>query len=219
MGPLFLDLGGTIVDMRPNYHEPIFNVLRGHGVNVSLKDVYRAISRYLGDESLEVKDGNPVIDVRRVLALIDKGLLIKPDVLKDLESLNFKPTSWSLYNDTLEFLNRAKGLGYRLYIISNASKNIYNVLQTLNITGYFDGVVASFEVGAAKPSMKIFMRAAEIAGGKGPYIGDLYEVDYLGAKRAGFRPILLDRNGFYSDVEAVKVSSLLDAVKILKNEF
>ncbi len=218
MKPLFLDLGGTLVDIRPNYHEPVFAVLRSHGYSVSLRDVYRAISKHLGDEGLEIREGNPVLDMRRILSILDSRLA-DSGVLKDLEAISFKATDWSLYDDTLEFLNGAKGLGYRLYIVSNASRNIYNILESLKIRKYFDGIIASFEVGAIKPSRIIFTRAAEVAGEAGPYIGDLYEVDYLGAQRAGFRPVLLDRHGFYNDLDVVKAGNLLDALKMLKNGF
>lgn len=219
MKTLFLDLGGTLVDIRPNYHEPIFAVLRSRGYNVSLRDVYRAISKYLGDEGLEMREGNPVLDMRKILSILDSKCAADRDLLKELEAISFKATDWSLYDDTLEFLTGAKVLGYRLYIVSNASRNIYNILESLKIRKYFDGVIASFEVGAMKPSPIIFAKAVEAAGEAGPYIGDLYEVDYLGAKRSGFRPVLLDRHGFYHDLSVVKAGNLHDVLKMLKNGF
>ena len=215
MASIFLDLGGTLVDFRPTYHEPIYYVLLKHNYDVSLKQIYRAISAYLSREDLKMVDGNPIIDYREILKTL--SLKVDEGTEKELAQLNFVSISYSLYHDTLPFLKALKSLGYRIHIISNASKKIHQVLKETSLIEYVETVTASYEVGRMKPSKEIFLEGIKKAGEAGPYIGDLYEVDYLGAERAGLKPILLDRLDFYDDVNAVKVRSLMDAIKLIKS--
>jgi FMN phosphatase YigB (HAD superfamily) len=47
-------------------------------------------------------------------------------------------------------------------------------------------------------------------------VGDIYEVDVVGARAAGIRPVLLDTAGLYPDADCHRVQSLaalLEAVQ------
>ncbi|MGC8568502.1 MAG: HAD family hydrolase [Nitrososphaeria archaeon] len=213
MATIFLDLGGTLVDFRPTYHEPIYTVLLKNGYDVSLRDVYRAVSKYLGNERLPVVNGNPVIDVNEVLRII--GISVDSRTLEELRTIEFVSIWYTLYHDTLPFLKALKRMGYRIFLISNASEKINRVISETGISAYLDGIVASYRVGKIKPSADIFEEGIRLAGERGLYVGDLYEVDYLGSMKAGLSPVLLDRLGFYDDVQAVKVRSLLDVLRLL----
>jgi FMN phosphatase YigB (HAD superfamily) len=76
-------------------------------------------------------------------------------------------------------------------------------------------VVASCDVGAVKPGRQIFEIARRRAGCEGIHIGDLYEVDYVGAKLAGLGAILLDRRDFYSELDVRKADSLTAALGLI----
>jgi len=59
-------------------------------------------------------------------------------------------------------------------------------------------VVTSAEVGAAKPSPRVFVRALAIAGvepGDALHVGDKVDNDVEGAAAAGIRGVLLQREG------------------------
>ncbi len=52
----------------------------------------------------------------------------------------------------------------------------------------------SAEVGLEKPDPRIFHAATErlgMAPGDCAYVGDIYEIDVVGAERAGMRPVLI----------------------------
>ncbi len=213
MSSIFLDLGGTLVDFKPNYHEPIYFTLIKNGYDVDLKSVYRAVSRYLGKENLPSADGNPIINVNEILKMM--GISVDKYTLDELQSLKFLSTFYDLYHDTVPFLKALKSRGYRVYIISNASQKINEVIHNTGISGFLDGVVASYRIGKIKPDPEIFKEGIRIAGETGLYVGDLYEVDYVGAKRAGLEPVLLDRNGFYNDLEVRKAGNLIKVLSYL----
>ena len=62
----------------------------------------------------------------------------------------------------------------------------------------FDHVIASEEVGVAKPGARIFEVAVEafgVAPGEAAYVGDRLETDALGAVAAGLTGVWLDRAG------------------------
>ncbi|MGC8599957.1 MAG: HAD family hydrolase [Nitrososphaeria archaeon] len=212
MSTIFLDLGGTLVDFRPTYHEPIYYVLLKNGYEVELRNVYRAVSKYLGKSDLPVVEGNPVIDVKQVLN--NMNMNVDSSTMQELLSLKFSSSSYTLYHDTMPFLTFLKNKGYKIIIISNASQKINEVIKNTGISEYLSGLIASYSFGKIKPDPEIFKEGIRMAGETGYYVGDLFEVDYLGAAKAGLEPILLDRNGFYDDIDVRKANSLTEILKL-----
>lgn len=78
---------------------------------------------------------------------------------------------------------------FQLGIISNGSPDVqYRKLKTLGIKHLFDCILLSEEVGMRKPDPEIFWRAAVSLARKPEeclHVGDSYESDVLGAKKAG----------------------------------
>jgi HAD superfamily hydrolase (TIGR01509 family) len=95
---------------------------------------------------------------------------------------------------TLEALGRLRAAGLLLGVVSNSDGRVEQALQEAGLRDFFDVVIDSRLVGLEKPDPRIFMRALD-ALGVGPeealYVGDLYEVDVVGAQAAGIEAVLL----------------------------
>lgn len=104
--------------------------------------------------------------------------------------------SWFVYSDALTTLNHWQAQGIELGVVSNFDSRIHSVLAALDLSPFFTSVTISTEVGAAKPSPKVF--EAALAKHNCPpslawHVGDSLREDYEGAKAAGLRAILLKR--------------------------
>lgn len=95
-------------------------------------------------------------------------------------------------------LVRLAAAGLRLGVVSNSDGRCEEALVAAGLRTYFDVVIDSELVGVEKPDPRIFSAAlAElgVAPGEALYVGDIYEVDVVGARRAGLEAILLDPLG------------------------
>ncbi len=103
---------------------------------------------------------------------------------------------WQVYPDVIEFLSYWRKRNSKLAIISNFDSRIYRVLAALGLDQYFSSVTISTEIGVAKPDPAIFHAALQkynCQPAQAWHIGDSYSQDYRGAKAAGLRAILLER--------------------------
>jgi putative hydrolase of the HAD superfamily len=99
---------------------------------------------------------------------------------------------------TRQALGRLKAAGLLLGVVSNSEGRVGQALEAAGLREYFDVVVDSGLIGIEKPDPRIFQAALE-ALGVGPeealYVGDLYEVDVVGARAAGIEAVLLESSG------------------------
>jgi putative hydrolase of the HAD superfamily len=111
-------------------------------------------------------------------------------------------------------LARAGGLA--VGVISNSNGSVESILRSLGLRRHLDFVLDSFEVGVEKPDVRIFEIALDRAGvqaGEALYVGDLYSVDVVGARRAGLEAVLLDPGACWGARDCHAVSSPLAAVQ------
>jgi len=117
--------------------------------------------------------------------------------------------AWKLHDDTVPMLD-ALG-GRRFGIITNAELEFQlGKLRALRVTGRFEHVIASGEVGAAKPDARIFAHAASVFGvavSECVYVGDRLHTDAIGAVDAGMRGIWIDRPGRATAEELAEAAS------------
>ena len=103
---------------------------------------------------------------------------------------------WTRVEDsTVEALDTLRDQGYRLGVVSNADGRMPALLAQVGLADRFEFVIDSHVVGVTKPDPRIFTMAVERLGLPAAacmYVGDLYAVDVVGARRAGLRPVLLD---------------------------
>jgi len=99
---------------------------------------------------------------------------------------------------TGEALDLLLAKGYRLGVISNADGRMESVLERTGLRSRVEFVMDSQEVGVEKPDPAIFhegIRRLGLPAREVLYVGDLYPVDVVGARRAGLQALLLDPSG------------------------
>ncbi|HEY6763183.1 MAG TPA: HAD family hydrolase [Candidatus Sulfotelmatobacter sp.] len=99
----------------------------------------------------------------------------------------------------------------RIAVISNADGKIDQVLTRCGICDCFQSITDSGIVGQEKPHPVIFEAALAVMDAnpqESLYVGDVYSVDYLGARNAGMNAILFDVAGTYRDRNVPRVESM-----------
>jgi HAD superfamily hydrolase (TIGR01662 family) len=109
--------------------------------------------------------------------------------------------------DALERLRQE----YAIAVISNADGRIDAVLRRCGIVDCFANITDSGIVGHEKPHPAIFeaaLREMKADPAESLYVGDVYSVDYVGARNAGMQAVLFDVAGAYREQEFARVESL-----------
>lgn len=108
--------------------------------------------------------------------------------------------------------------GYRLGVISNSDGRVQSILDRTGLLLHFSAVIDSHLVGVEKPDPSIFHMGAAALGVE-PfrclYLGDIFHIDVVGARAAGFFPVLLDPAGSHADKDCLRVGSLIDLDPLL----
>lgn len=120
--------------------------------------------------------------------------------------------------DAVAALDAVRAAGLRSAVISNSNGTIRSLVTRLGLGGHLDFVVDSGEEGVEKPDARIFEIALARAGvtpEDAAYIGDLYSIDVLGARRVGLRAVLLDPGRCWGRRDCDTARTVLDAVTFL----
>jgi FMN phosphatase YigB (HAD superfamily) len=102
---------------------------------------------------------------------------------------------------------------FRIAVISNADGGIERVLSRCGIADCFESITDSGIVGFEKPRTEIFEAALSLMKARAEeslYVGDVYSVDYVGARNAGMQAVLLDVAGAYRDRDLPRVEALTE---------
>jgi len=108
---------------------------------------------------------------------------------------------------------------YQIAVISNADGRIDQVLTRCGIADCFQSITDSGNVGHEKPHPEIFaaaLRAMKADASESLYVGDVYSVDYLGARNSGMDAVLMDVAGAYRDRELPRVESMAELERWLQ---
>jgi putative hydrolase of the HAD superfamily len=123
---------------------------------------------------------------------------------------------WSLVAErSAESLSRLREAGLKLGVVSNSDGRVEQALEAAGLREYFDVVVDSALVGVEKPDPRIFhaaLNALAVAPEEALYVGDLYEIDILGARAAGLQAVLLARPEHVTQPDCRVTSSIPDLV-------
>jgi len=193
------DVGGTLIEPWPSV---------GH--------VYSAVAAELGYSGLSAEKLNEAFvrawklkqnfdySLRAWFALVEEVFVpqLSPPLSQKLfESLYQRFTDravWRVYDDVRPTLKRLRQRGYRLAVISNWDERLKPLLIDLQLSDYFETIVVSVDVGATKPSPKIFdhtLAVLNLPATAVLHVGDSVDEDIVGPQQCGISALLLDRTG------------------------
>ena len=137
------------------------------------------------------------------------------DAVRGIVAEHMRSNLWSCgAEDASATLAALKERGYRLAVVSNADGRVRALLEEAGLTPHFEFVVDSAEVGVEKPDPRIFHAATarlELPPASCAYVGDIYEIDVLGARGAGLEAILIGHCEAPPDVRRVEsLAALLE---------
>jgi putative hydrolase of the HAD superfamily len=106
------------------------------------------------------------------------------------------PSSWELYDDVPVTIEWLMNRGCPFAIASNFDSRLISICQGIKLLADAGNVFCSSGIGFMKPAAEFYATVARRSGCL-PHqlvmIGDNREADVLGARRAGWRAVLLDR--------------------------
>ena len=217
---VFLDAGGVLVF--PNWHR-ISAALAARGVNVppqALADAEPLAKRRI-DDTGTIRTTNDAgrgwLYFNRILDIAGVARSSATDeALAELHAYHQESNLWELVPDDVPpALVALRDRGLQLTVVSNANGRLCALFERLRLGGSFDCVLDSHEEGVEKPDPRIFEIALARSGAAAEstiHVGDLYQVDVVGARAAGLRGVLLDQAGLYADADCPRVRSLADLV-------
>lgn len=117
--------------------------------------------------------------------------------------------TWTLHDDVIACLEALRPA--RFGVITNGHLEAQqSKITATGLAQWVDHVVASGEVGVAKPDAAIFAEACRVFGVPAPdavYVGDRLHTDAIGASRAGLHGVWLDRNGLATPPQVAEAAA------------
>jgi putative hydrolase of the HAD superfamily len=196
---VLLDALGTLVELEPPWDHLAAEL--GVEPDERLRRAMRAEMAYYRDHSDEGRDPPSLAALRRRCAAIVSGELgLEVSAEQLMAAIRFRA-----FPDSKPALADLRGMRLRLVCVSNWDFSLSEVLERCGLAGELDGVVTSAAAAARKPDPRIFEAGLEVAG-CGPeealHVGDTPGEDLDGARAAGIRALLIDRDGG-GDIESL----------------
>ncbi len=216
------DAGNTLIRLHPNREEILKGILVEHGLEVTPGQLKLAFT--LNDDNVDMGGFTtlPKEERRRFWGEYAHDLLkTMEQPTDDLESISesiserfCSPNSWRPFSDVVRTLEKLRGSGCTLGVVSNAEVCLRRILEENQLTDYFDTIIISEEVGVEKPDGRIFHEALDRLNSEPErcvHVGDIVEADVNGARSVGITPVWLDRDslGKYTP-ELIKTHTLMD---------
>jgi putative hydrolase of the HAD superfamily len=199
---VFLDALGTLVELEPPWIS-LRDRVPAEVPDARLEEALRAEMAYYRDHAHEGRDHASLADLReRCAGIVSEKLGVEVTVDELVEAIRFER-----YPDSIPALRELGDRGLRLVAVSNWDCSLPTVLQRCGLGALLDGAVSSAGAGARKPDPAIFAPALELAGcrpDQALHVGDTPEEDVAGARAAGIRSLLIDREGRNGDISSLK---------------
>ncbi len=222
---LLIDNDNTLMDFNAAEAKALIDVLKNHGLPTDEKTVhtYHGINDALWKALERGETTQPLLKVERFRQLL--AVLDRTDVSAETLSAEYAA---GLGNHA-DLLPGAEDFVCSLYgkvkmaLVSNGVSAIQRSrLARCPLTPYFDAIVISEEVGAAKPDPKLLYVAMEMLGctdkSQAVMMGDSATADIPAANNAGVDSIFFSLKGKTCDAATYNVTNHGEALKILEGK-
>jgi putative hydrolase of the HAD superfamily len=204
---VLLDALGTLVELEPPWVHLAQQL--DFDADQRLVDAVRAEMDYYKLHAHEGTDTAALADLRgRCAGVLSRELGRDVSVEQMMAAIRFRP-----HPDAGPALSELRARGLRLVCVSNWDISLPDVLERCGLREPFEGIVSSAGAGARKPDPAIFETALEVAGAQAEealHVGDTPEEDVAGARAAGIRVLLLDRDG---DGDIASLAEIVDHLR------
>ncbi len=227
-GVLF-DFGGTLSKQQAPL--VIQKILSDEGISCPLAELERALESTWEEDALNATRiatrsefrGFTVPNEEPEYVRLNQMILVHAGINQNKEYLaRLIHEKWAEYvpsvareafDDVAPCLEKLHQTDLKMGVVSNidSTEELRKGLEDLNLTYYFQAIVASGAVGYAKPHPEIFRiasRELNLATSALVHVGDLYAVDVVGAQSAGVTGILIDRDDKLLNVGCPRLRSL-----------
>lgn len=199
---IFLDVDGTLlwVDLDVDGYVEDLAPYAANGGLTSEKaagPMWGSLRRHI-NENIEHRTEEELAGFRRRNAEItarDLGIEAPTEVLTEVAA---RRISFNPYPESETVLEELRETGVPLYVVSNWDIELGRVLDDLDWTRYFDGVIASAVLGVEKPRREIYeeaLRMANVPADRAVMVGNDPVSDVRGASEAGIDAVYVDRKG------------------------
>ena len=221
---VLIDAGGVLVD--PNW-ELVAGLLAARGAPVPaavLRAAEPAAKREIDDATVigsTTEDGRTSSYLARVVR--HAGIAMDRDALdgasQEMNSLHAQRGLWEVVPaGALGALDALRSAGLRLALASNADRVLRGKLYELGIAARLDHLGISGEMGVEKPDPRFFagiLAAINVPPDRALHVGDVYEIDVVGARAAGVGVVLVDIEDRSIDRDVTRIRGLRELPALL----
>ncbi len=228
---VFFDLYQTLVSFDPPREELQAQALSDFGIRVkpeALRHPLLKADEYFYQENARSplskrspQDKIAVYSQYQTIVLKEAGIEPSRELIGGImgkwQKLQFKLV---LFDDVVPLLTDLKNRGLILGLISNVDRDMTPLLEKLGLAPLLQVIITSQDTGYTKPQPEIFqeaLRQAKVRASEAIYVGDQYQIDILGAQKAGIQGVLLDRGGYFNELsDCRRIQSLYQLAEHLK---
>ncbi len=197
---VLFDLGGTLVKTL-DVPEIFRRILETYGFRVDADEIRKAHEtnqKEMDAEAGQVKLGMAFWTKWNATILRKIGIENEADLLgQKISGVWWDHADLQLFPDVLPTISHLEAEKVKTGIVTNALRSeCEQILQRLQVGSYFDLTVGNDDCQAAKPKAKIFLFALEKLRARASetlFVGDDLRRDYEGSKKAGLKPLLINR--------------------------
>jgi len=223
---VFFDVDDTLIEWTVSWPEAFTHAAREVGVSVSPEESLAALKTALftGIYTDLIHDYADDEDDRAFWLAYDGRVLETLGVKQGLRQATERvvellthPASRRLFADVPGALDSLSQAGAKLGIVTGRPRAAPD-LEALGVRRCFHPLIDAFAARSGKDEGHMFHLAAEAAAAHDApawHVGDNYDLDVLGARAAGLRPVLLDRTGAHEEVDCPRIESLSELPSLL----